>query len=117
VPSPVGHKYHGRQHHRLIGWLVYYEAGTRGVEGSDNTTVLLDLNNSPQPDGLLFIRPDHGGQVKLDDEGYIVGAPDLVAEFVASSASYDLHDKLEAYRREHAEFVARPRDVRSQPAR
>jgi Uma2 family endonuclease len=60
---------------------------------------LLDPESAPQPDGLLFIRPDHGGQVKFDDEGYIVGAPDLVAEVAASSASYDLHDKLEAYRR------------------
>ena len=29
----------------------------------------------------------------------IEGAPDLVAEVAASSANYDLHDKLNAYRR------------------
>ena len=99
VPSPVRYLYHGRQNHHLTTWLGYYEAGTPGVAGSGNTTVLLDLNNTPQPDGILFIMPDHGGQVKLDEEGYIVGIPDLVAEIAASTASYDLHDKFETYRR------------------
>jgi Uma2 family endonuclease len=61
--------------------------------------VLLDLVTAPQPDSVLFIEPTHGGHVKIDEEGYIVGAPDLVAEVAASSVSYDLHDKLEAYRR------------------
>ncbi len=99
VPSPVRHKYHGRQNNYLITWMGLYEAGTSGVESSGNATVLLDPKNAPQPDCLLFIHPDHGGLVQLDDEGYIVGSPDLVAEVAASTASYDLHDKLEAYRR------------------
>jgi Uma2 family endonuclease len=34
----------------------------------------------------------------LDEDGYVVGAPELVVEVAASSASYDLHDKMEAYR-------------------
>jgi Uma2 family endonuclease len=99
VPSPVRYQYHARQNHHLLVWLGIYEAATPGVAGSGNTTVLLDPRNSPQPDGLLFVRPDHGGQVKFDAEGYIAGAPDLVAEIAASTASYDLHDKLESYRR------------------
>ena len=48
---------------------------------------------------MLFIQPEHGGQVRITDEGYIEGRPDLVAEVAASSASYDLHDKLNSYRR------------------
>ena len=32
-------------------------------------------------------------------EGYVEGAPELIAEIAASSVSYDLHDKLNAYRR------------------
>jgi Uma2 family endonuclease len=99
VPSPVRQKYHGRQHHHLLTWIGNYEAGTPGLEGGDNSTILLDLDNAPQPDGVLFIQPDHGGQVKINEDGYIAGAPDLVAEVAASSASYDLHDKLNAYRR------------------
>jgi Uma2 family endonuclease len=99
VPSPVRQKHHGRPHSHLIGWLVNYEAGTPGVEAGDNSSILLDLDNVPQPDALLFIQPDHGGRVKFDKDGYIEGAADLVAEVAASSASYDLHDKLNSYRR------------------
>jgi Uma2 family endonuclease len=99
VPSPVRHKYHGRQHLHILTWIGHYEAGTPGVEGSDNSTILLDLDNAPQPDGVLFIQPDHGGQVKINEDGYIENAPDLVAEIAASSVSYDLHDKLNSYRR------------------
>jgi Uma2 family endonuclease len=52
-----------------------------------------------EPDCLLFIQPEHGGQVRFGEGGYIEGAPDLVAEVASSSASYDLGKKLDAYRR------------------
>src|SRR5580698_9364672 len=63
VPSPVRHRYHGRQHHLFLNWLGHYEAGTPGVEGGDNSTLLLDEENVPQPDCLMFIQSDHGGRV------------------------------------------------------
>ena len=53
----------------------------------------------PQPDGLLFIQPEFGRQARIDEDGYINGAPDLVAEVASSSVSYDLGTKLNAYRR------------------
>jgi len=99
VPSPVRQQYHGNPHLTLGGWIFLYRARTPGVEAGDNSTVHLDLNNTPQPDCVLFIKPEHRGQVKIDAEGYIQGAPDLVAEVAASSVSYDLHDKLQAYER------------------
>ena len=99
VPSPVRHRYHGHQHTHLIAWLAHYEAGAPGVEASDNSTVRLDLDNEPQPDGLLFIDPACGGQARIDADDYIEGAPELVAEVASSSASYDLHAKLRVYRR------------------
>jgi Uma2 family endonuclease len=55
------------------------------------------MDNEPQPDAYLRIAPEAGGQARLDEDGYVVGAPELVAEITASSASYDLHDKLRAY--------------------
>jgi Uma2 family endonuclease len=99
VPSPVRHRYHGHQHTHLIGWLAQYEANTPGVEASDNVTVRLDLDNEPQPDALLFIDPACGGQARIDADGYIEDAPELVAEVAASTVSYDLHAKLRVYRR------------------
>ena len=32
-------------------------------------------------------------------DGYVTGRPELIVEVAASSASYDLHEKLHAYRR------------------
>jgi Uma2 family endonuclease len=99
MPSPVRQRYHGRQHSHLNFWLSAYEGSTPGVEVGDNSTVQLDQGNMPQPDCLLFIQPEHGGQVRISAKGYIEGAPDLVGEVVSSSASYDLGDKLQAYQR------------------
>lgn len=99
VPSPVRYTQHGSPHSHIVTWLGTYEAATPGVGGADNTTVRLDLDNEPQPDALLIVLPEHGGQSRIDKDGYIAGAPELVAEVAASSASYDLHAKLNAYRR------------------
>ena len=100
MPSPVRQRSHGRPHFHLNFWLCGYEGGTLGVEGGDNSSVRLELEeNMPQPDCLLFIQPEHGGRVRIGEDGYIDGAPDLVAEIAASSASYDLGSKLDAFRR------------------
>jgi hypothetical protein len=99
VPSPIRYKYHGRQHGYVLNWVGHYAAGTVGVDFGGNPSVFLDDINEPQPDGVLFIHPEFGGQVKIDERGYIVGAPDLAAEVAASSVSYDLHAKLNAYAR------------------
>jgi len=99
VPSPVRQRDHGKPHSALVGWVFVYQARTPGLESGDNSTVRLDLRNEPQPGCLLFIHPEHGGQVLIDEDGYVNGAADLVAEVAASSASYDLHDKRQAYER------------------
>ena len=95
MPSPVSHKSHGRPHFILDGWVCMYWGATPGVDGGDNSTVRLDLENEPQPDVMLRILPHCGGQSR-DEEDYVGGPPELVAEVAASSASYDLHDKLRA---------------------
>jgi Uma2 family endonuclease len=74
-----------------------YVARTPSVDFADNGTVWLDADNELQPDVMLW-REDAGGP-RLNDEGYLEGAPQLVIEVAASSASYDLHDKLRAYER------------------
>jgi Uma2 family endonuclease len=99
VPSPVSLEDHGEPHFDLITWLGYYRAYTPGVQGGDNSTLRMDLDNEPQPDAFLRILPNHGGQSSTDSDGYVEGAPELVCEVAASSVSYDLHDKLKAYRR------------------
>lgn len=97
LASPVRAKKHGKRHASIMGWLVAYEAAIPGVETLDNTTVRLDADNEPQPDALLRI--EQGGQSRISEDDYVEGAPELIVEIAASTASYDLHEKLKVYRR------------------
>jgi Uma2 family endonuclease len=90
---------HGNPDIYLSTFLGTYIAFTRGVNGSGDTTLRLDNDNEPQPDLLLRIESECGGQCSVDEKGYLIGAPELVAEISSSSVSYDLHEKLNAYRR------------------
>lgn len=106
MPSPVTQDNHAGPHFDLITWLGLYRAATPGVRGGDNGSLRLDLESMPQPDAYLMILAAVGGHAHVDDDGYVEGAPELIAEIAASSASYDLHEKLEAYRRnEVREYV------------
>lgn len=96
--SPVHLEGHGSPHADLIGWLGVYRAATVGLAVADNTTTLLDLDNTPQPDGSLTIKPEFGGRTKREGD-YISGGPELVAEVSGSSASIDLNSKFRLYRR------------------
>ena len=80
-----------------MGWLLTYEAGTLGVAAADNCTVRLDDQNEPQPDTVLRIMEQCGGQSTISADDYIEGAPELVVEIATSSVSYDLHDKKAVY--------------------
>lgn len=97
--SPVSHERHGKPHFRLIGWLDRYAAETPGIDGGDNSSLRLDLDNMPQPDAYLYILPSLRGQIQISEDDYVEGAPELIAEVASSSVSYDLHEKLRVYRR------------------
>src|SRR5262245_20731593 len=99
MPSPVSFENHGGPHADTITWLGVYRAATPGVEVGDNSTVTLTGDNEPQPDGFLRIAPSQGGQSQTVTGGYVEGPPEFIFEITASSASYDLHDKLDMYRR------------------
>lgn len=99
VGSPVKHEGHSREHSWVVGWLVVYSASTPGVETGDNASLRMDLDSEPQPDALLRIGLEAGGQSRIDAEGYIEGAPELIVEVAATSANYDLGSKLRVYRR------------------
>lgn len=99
VASPVRIRNHAYPHGQIITWLGVYAAATPGVMLGDNPTVRLDMENEPQPDALLRLDSAKGGQSRISEDDYIEGAPELIVEVAASSASYDLHDKLRAYQR------------------
>ena len=97
--SPVRFRAHGRPHVLLLTWLGLYSTLTPGVLCADNTTVRLGSDTEPQPDALLRIEPEVGGNSRISADDYVEGAPELLAEVAASSASYDAHDKMAVYRR------------------
>ncbi len=97
VPSPVNLEFHGEPDIILAYLLMHYTLATPGVQAGSNTTARFGLkNDEPQPDLLLRIRPEFGGQ-SGSDQGWLTGAPELIVEIAASSASYDLHDKKDVY--------------------
>jgi Uma2 family endonuclease len=104
--SPVRQRSHGRPHGFIIGWLAAYVAATPGVDLGDNATIRLDVDNEPQPDALLRIEPEVGGRSRVGEDEYIDGPPELLFEIAASSASYDVHDKLHVYRRNQVQEYA-----------
>ena len=107
MPSPVTDDDHGGPHFDMIAWLSLYRTFTPGVQGGDNSSLRLPLGlNMLQPDAYLRILPEYGGRARVGPDKYVHGAPDLLGEIAASSASYDLHEKLQAYQRNGArEYV------------
>lgn len=97
MASPRCYRRHGQPHLFITTWLGTYCAATPGVSAADASTVRLDADNEPQPDAIL--RLEQGGTSRISDDDYLEGVPELVVEVAASSASYDLHDKLRVYRR------------------
>lgn len=99
MPAALRFRSHGQPHGRILTWLGNYEAITPGVALGVEPTVRLDLDNEPQPDAVLIIIPEAGGQTRISEDDYIEGAPELVVEIAASSVAIDLHGKKQAYRR------------------
>lgn len=67
------------------------------MEVYTNSTLLLDAENTLQPDAMLCSTPVKGGRVWLNAKGYLCGSPELVCEVAASTTSLDLHQKFRAY--------------------
>ena len=98
VASPVRAASHGTPQNMVAGWLWNYVATHPRLEAAEDSTVYFD-DSEVQPNACLYHVPWTGVGARLTDDGYLEGAPELVVEIAASSAAYDLHDKLEAYRR------------------
>jgi Uma2 family endonuclease len=99
MPSPVRVEAHGEPHGRIITWLGYYCAHSPDVKFADNATLRLDPDNEPQPDAVVWLTEEAGGRARVSDDDYLEGSPELIVEIAASSASYDLHEKMNVYRR------------------
>jgi Uma2 family endonuclease len=96
VASPLRFTSHGEPHGLMCGWLFTYQLSHPGLRIGIEPTVRLDPDNEVQPDVVMF---REGGGVQIDADGYLTGAPDLIVEVAASSASYDMHAKKDIYQR------------------
>jgi Uma2 family endonuclease len=99
MSSPVRIENHAEPNSAVNGILFLYAATTPGVKSGENGTTRLDAENEVQPDAYLRVTAECGGQSVVSEDDYLEGAPELIVEIAASSASYDLHGKREAYRR------------------
>lgn len=99
MASPLRFRQHAEPHAWILTWLTTYQILTPGTRVGDAPTVRLDLDNEPQPDAVLFLDPEREGQVRVSEDDYIEGAPELVVEVAASSVAKDLYEKKQAYRR------------------
>jgi len=96
MPSPATHR-HADPHTLMILWVRHYAAYTDHVEALAKATVRLDYDNEIQPD--VLVRRTEQGTSHIDEDDYVSGPPELIAEIAYSSASYDLHQKKDVCRR------------------
>lgn len=94
LPSPIRLVGHAREQSLVLEWMFVYRAGRNEIEVSAPVTVLLDDENEPEPDVLMYRRDD----ASIID-GYLATAPELIVEIAATSAARDLHQKKRAYER------------------
>jgi Uma2 family endonuclease len=97
--SPVSAEEHSEPDGLVHTWLGFYAAHTPAVRFFPNATLILDSNNTVQPDACLCLKLGAGGRCKLTPRKYLAGAPEFIAEIAATSASIDLHGKREVYAR------------------
>ena len=93
MASPVRIEQHGEPSARVITWLGYYSAFTLGTKIAENVTVFFDSGNEYQPDAVLRIEREYGGNSFVNDDDYLQGSPELSVEVSASTISKDLFEK------------------------
>jgi Uma2 family endonuclease len=94
MASPVSAE-HGDMDGVAGGWAFTYTVRTPGTVIGHNATSLL-LEDAPQADINVRILPECGGRSRREGL-YLGGTPELFVEICGSSASYDLHEKLDLY--------------------
>lgn len=82
----------------LVGhWLGAYEEETLGTQVLAGPSDILGSESMPEPDHCLLILPEYGGQTRINEKDYLVGAPELIVEVASTTESRDLHQKKADY--------------------
>ncbi len=106
---------HGDMDFNFASILGYYRMMTPGCRGGSNTTTYMLHDSSVQPDINLRVIPEYGGKSWVEDT-FLNGSPELLTEISYSSASIDLHEKLELYEKakieEYLVVLVRKQEIR-----
>jgi Uma2 family endonuclease len=96
IPSPQKVQ-HSKAQRLVVRWLDEYTEGTPGTDTLLNNTQILGPDSEPEPDACLFVVPECGGRVYIDEDEYLHGAPELIVEVSSATESIDLHRKHQDY--------------------
>ena len=97
---------HGKHIVKLGTIFERYSEVTPGTDCATDVTAILGEESEPQPDLALRLTREFGGQSQIDENEYLVGAPELLAEIASSSYSIDMNLKrLDYHRAGVAEYV------------
>ncbi len=99
MPSPVRTDKHGDQVLAITRWALRYEEATSGIHCGSGVTVRMNKKNEPQPDFLIRILSECGGQSYVNLRGFTCGSPELFVEVSASTFYKDTRTKFRTYRR------------------
>ena len=97
VASPVS-ELHATEDSVMSTWVGTYAARVPQLKSVNNCTFIASLDDEVQPDCALIVR--EGGLSRTNEKHIREGVGELFVEVSYSSASYDLYEKFEAYRRE-----------------
>jgi Uma2 family endonuclease len=94
LPSPTKLLGHANEQGLVLDWLSAYANEHDDVKHAPPSSILLDDGNEPEPDAMLYrLKPDRF------QDGYLLGAPELIVEICNTSYARDLHQKRAAYER------------------
>jgi Uma2 family endonuclease len=114
VMSPTSNP-HGKMEILLSLIIGTYAARTKRCEAFSGTTCVM-ADDVTGPDAGLRLLPEVGGKSRVEDDNYLHGAPEFIAEACFSSAAYDLHEKKDIYARcgvqEYLTVLIRENEIR-----
>ncbi len=88
---------HAESQATIVGLCGLYTFHTPGISPADNGSLRMDEENELQPDLSLWVHRPGKGRAFIDEDDFLVGAPELIVEVVDNREVYDLQDKLEVY--------------------
>lgn len=89
----------GKASAKIAGLLGSYALNIKEIESAIHASVMIDDANEYQPNAVLYVKEEFGGNTYISTDDYLEGSPELVVEIASSTASFDTTEKKNTYRR------------------